>query len=152
MILAPLSKEELLERLPQKAPFRFVDKILHVDENHIVGEYTFRKEEYFYQGHFPEYPITPGVILLEAMGQVGLVAFGIYLLSCSMAESELIHFRTVFSDATVEFYLPVFPGDQVVMRGEKVFFRQKKLRAKMEMFRGNDLVATCTASGFGVRK
>ena len=74
-----LSPGRILELLPQQRPFRFVDEILEVDEQRISGRYTFRPDEFYYAGHFPGRPITPGVILLESMCQVGVVALGIYL-------------------------------------------------------------------------
>jgi 3-hydroxyacyl-[acyl-carrier-protein] dehydratase len=60
----PLTPAQLLDLLPQQRPFRFVDEIVEVDEQRIVGRYTFREDEWFYAGHFPGRPITPGVILL----------------------------------------------------------------------------------------
>ena len=74
--------QEVLDLVPQQPPFRFIDEIIRLDEEQIVGAYRFREDEYFYRGHFPGRPITPGVILIEAMAQVGVVAFGIYLLAC----------------------------------------------------------------------
>ena len=74
-----LRPDEVLELLPQQEPFRFVDEILEVDENHIVARYRFRADADFYRGHFPGDPITPGVILLESLAQVGVVALGIYI-------------------------------------------------------------------------
>ena len=71
---------QILEVIPQQAPFRFIDEITEIDRDHIVGSYMFRKDEFFYEGHFPGHPITPGVILVESMAQVAVVAFGIYLL------------------------------------------------------------------------
>ncbi len=76
---ARLSPEEVLEFLPQQEPFRFVDEILEVDEDHIVARYRFRPDADFFRGHFPGDPITPGVILLESLAQVGVVALGIYI-------------------------------------------------------------------------
>ena len=69
----------ILNSVPQQYPFRFIDEILELDDEHIVGSYRFREDEYFYQGHFPDQPITPGVILIETMAQMGVVAFGLYL-------------------------------------------------------------------------
>ena len=62
-----LTADEVLAALPQQEPFRFVDEILEIDEEHIVGSYRFRPEADFYRGHFPGNPVTPGVILIESM-------------------------------------------------------------------------------------
>ena len=64
-----LSPAEVLELLPQREPFRFVDEFIVVDEEHIKARYRFRPEADFYRGHFPGNPVTPGVILLEAIAQ-----------------------------------------------------------------------------------
>ena len=75
-------KQEVLALVPQQEPFRFIDEIISLDDEQIVGAYRFREDEYFYRGHFPGNPITPGVILIETMAQIGVVAFGMYLLAC----------------------------------------------------------------------
>ena len=80
-------RERILAMVPQQHPFRFIEEILELDEEHIVGVYRFRSDEYFYRGHFPGLPITPGVILIETMAQTGVVAFGLYL-SCFRGERE----------------------------------------------------------------
>jgi 3-hydroxyacyl-[acyl-carrier-protein] dehydratase len=72
-------RERVLALVPQRRPFRFIEEILELDEEHIVGAYRFRSDEYFYPGHFPGLPVTPGVILIETMAQTGVVAFGLYL-------------------------------------------------------------------------
>lgn len=148
-----LMAEEILSYVPQQKPFRFIDEITLMNENQIVGNYTFKVDEIFYAGHFPHQPITPGVILLESMGQVAVVAFGIYLLSLEIESTEIKNWLTLFTDAEVEFAKPVYPGEKVIVKGEKVFWRRKKLRTKIEMHNlEGDLIASAIASGMGVRK
>jgi len=149
--LAPPSAAQLLELLPQQEPFRFVDEILEVDEDHIVARYTFRPGADFYRGHFPGNPITPGVLLIEAMAQTGVVALGIYLVACEKGLEEVRRVLTVFTDVTAEFSGVVRPGDAVTIRARKVFFRRMKLRAEVEMRRDDGtLVATATVAGMGI--
>ena len=100
--IAPLTPKQILTYIPQQAPFRFIDQILYVNENEISGTYKFKQHESFYAGHFPNKPITPGVILLESMCKVGVVAFGIYLLSLSITPNEINKWLTMFTDAKVE--------------------------------------------------
>ncbi len=58
-----------IDILPQKAPFLFIDDILLVDDEKIECVSIFKKESFFYKGHFPQNPITPGVLLIECMAQ-----------------------------------------------------------------------------------
>jgi len=142
---------EVLAALPQKEPFRFLDEIVELDDEHIVARYTFREEADFYRGHFPGNPLTPGVILVETMAQAGVVALGLYLASHEMPREEFEKLVTVFTDANVEFSGSVYPGDRVTCVGRKVFFRRRKLRSEVEL-RLDDGTVVCSGvlSGMGV--
>lgn len=148
--MSGLSPELVLASVPQREPFRFIDEIVELDAEHIVARYRFRPDSDFYRGHFPGNPVTPGVILVEAMAQAGVVALGIYLLSLEKPE-ELGKLTTLFTDANIEFSGVVKPGDQVTVRAEKIFFRRKKLRSRVEM-KGEDGRIVCSGeiSGMGV--
>ncbi len=147
-----LSPARILDLLPQQRPFRFVDEILEVDEQRISGRYTFRPDEFFYAGHFPGRPITPGVILLESMCQVGVVALGIYLFALDHSAEEAPAWTTLFVEAETEFMRSVLPGETVTIRGERLLWRRHKLRARIGMFGADGvLVAQTTASGVGVK-
>jgi len=150
-VAEPVDGARVLELLPQQEPFRFVDEILEVDEDHIVARTTFRPDADFYRGHFPGNPITPGVLLIEAMAQTGVVALGIYLVACEKGAEEVRRVLTVFTDVTAEFSGVVRPGDTVTIRARKVFFRRMKLRSEVEMRRADGtLVATATVAGMGI--
>ena len=132
--------EKILEAVPQRAPFRFIDDILTLDENGITGTYRFREDEHFYQGHFPGRPITPGVILLETMAQTGVVAYGIhlFLLSGVMTLEEIRQFITLVTFMeNFEFTGIVSPGERVIIKGEKVYFRKMNLKVSVRMEREN---------------
>lgn len=139
--------------VPQQEPFRFIDEILELDQDHIVAAYTFREDADFYRGHFPGNPITPGVILVEAMAQAGVVALGIHLVASEGSVEEVEKLITVFTDANVEFSGTVRPGDRVITTGRKQFFRRRKLRAEVEM-RLEDGTVVCSGvlSGMGVAR
>jgi len=71
----------ILDLLPYKSSFRFVDEIAFVDADKVIGHYTLRPDAFFYEDHFPGNPVTPGAILTEIMAQIGLVVLGIYLIT-----------------------------------------------------------------------
>ena len=146
-----LKPQEVLALVPQQEPFRFIDEIQELDREHIVASFVFPKEADFYRGHFPGRPITPGVILIEAMAQAGVVAFGIYLYALEFSAEEVESMLTVFTDASVDFSGQVLPGDRVTTTGRLKFFRHKKLKAQVEM-RLDDGTMVCSGelSGMGV--
>ena len=147
---AALTPAEVLARLPQREPFRFVDEILEIDDDHVVAAYTWRADSDFYRGHFPGNPVTPGVLLVESMAQAAVVALGLYLLDKESPE-EARKLVTLFTDVNVEFSGVVRPGQRVLIRGRKLFFRRRKLRSESEMcLEDGTLVCSGTLSGMGV--
>jgi 3-hydroxyacyl-[acyl-carrier-protein] dehydratase len=148
-----LTPAEVLAALPHREPFRFIDEIREVDDDHIVATYRFRPEADFYRGHFPGKPVTPGVLLIESMAQAGVVALGLYLLCKTAGPDALGQFITLFTDANVEFSGVVEPGEHVLITGRKIFFRHRKLRSRVEMQRADGtLVASGILSGMGVAR
>ena len=123
-------KDKIVELLPYKKPFLFVDGFNHVDDSSISGYYTFKEDESFYPGHFPENPITPGVILTETAAQIGLVGGGIYQLLKQEKKEEVI---PVFSSAEVNFLKPVFPNEKVIVESKVIYFRFSKLKCEVVM-------------------
>lgn len=151
MLATALTSAEILAYIPQQKPFRFIDQIIYINEQEICGSYTFKKDEFFYAGHFPNKAITPGVILLECMSQIGVVAFGIYLLSVSLPVDEIKNWLTMFTDAQVEFFKSVYPEDTVTVTAKKIFWRKMKLKTQIEMYdQHQNVLATAIASGIGV--
>ena len=127
-----MAHEELIAKLPYQHPFLFVDEILAVDENGISGSYTYNATHDFYKGHFKNNPVTPGVILTETMAQIGLVSFGIYLLSKS--SSTVSEIKIALTSSEIDFFKPVFPSEKVIVKSQKEYFRFNKLKCKVEMF------------------
>ena len=141
-----MTTEELIHLLPYKDPFLFVDEIDAISENDVSGSYTFKEDAFFYEGHFKNNPITPGVILTECMAQIGLVCLGIYLLVDELNNSKQPQIALTANQ--MDFYLPVLPGEKVTVVSEKEVFRFNKLKCKVKMLNSKgDLVARGLISG-----
>ncbi|ADB39200.1 3-hydroxyacyl-ACP dehydratase FabZ family protein [Spirosoma linguale] len=134
----------ILEKLPYSKPFLFVDTLHHIDENGVEGSYTFPKDSFFYTGHFKQAPVTPGVILTEVMAQIGVVCLGIFLLADALTDDLSI----AMTSTQIDFYKPVFPGETIIVRSTKEYFRFHKLRCKVEMLNSRgELVCRGSISG-----
>ncbi len=96
------------------------------------GTYLFRPDSIYYQGHFKDEPITPGVLLTECMAQIGVVCLGIYLLEKEVLKDK--KFQIAMSSSEVDFFLPVYPGETVKVISKKEYFRFNKLKCTTEMY------------------
>ena len=128
------SKEKILSLIPQQRPMRFVDEILELDEEHILGVYTWKPEDAVeYLGR----PLIPPAKLIEMAAQIGNVAWCIYHMSRSVSEEELSRMVGFFAEIRrAECKKLVFPGDKIACFasfGEEGYFRSNKLLSEVQM-------------------
>lgn len=141
-----MTSEEIIALLPYKEPFLFVDELSNISDKGITGAYTFHKSAFFYRGHFKNNPMTPGVILTETMAQIGVVCLGIYLMNEMV--TGINKFQIALTSNQIDFFLPVFPGEKVIVISEKEYFRFDKLKCKVKLLNSkNELVCRGTISG-----
>ena len=110
--------EEIMRVLPHRYPFLLVDRILEIEEGkRVVGIKNVTINEPFFQGHFPGHPIMPGVLIVEAMAQVG----GMLLLGgLEKPDTKVVYFMSLDK---IKFRKPVKPGDQIVFEVEIIQIR-----------------------------
>lgn len=146
-----MNQEQIIKNLPYQKPFLFVDELTEISESAVAGNYTFKDSAFFYEGHFKENPITPGVILTETMAQIGVVCLGIFLLKDKI--STTIKPQIALTSNVVDFYLPVLPNEKVTVISEKEYFRFNKLKCRVKMINSkNELVCRGTISGMIIAK
>jgi 3-hydroxyacyl-[acyl-carrier-protein] dehydratase len=115
--------QRILATLPHRFPFLLVDRILEVTDTGAVGLKQVSFNEWFFQGHFPGRPVMPGVLVVEAMAQVGAVA----LLSRPEHEGQIPYFAGIDG---VRFRRPVEPGDTLRLEVELTHLRSRAGKAR----------------------
>lgn len=125
--------KEIIKIIPHRYPFLLVDKILEIDlaKGYILGQKNVTINEQFFQGHFPNAPLMPGVLILEALAQTGGVL--VHLKSDSSKIAVLLNVNHA------KFRNPVRPGDILNLRGEGIHFSSKGGRIRAEAFVDNKI-------------
>jgi len=124
-----LEVTDIMKIIPHRQPFLFVDRITKIEYGkHATGIKNVTINDYFFKGHFPGRPIMPGVIIIEALAQVG----GVMMLAPEENRGKLAFFLSINN---VKFRKPVVPGDQLVLEVEAI-----KVKSKTGQVRGRALV------------
>jgi beta-hydroxyacyl-ACP dehydratase FabZ len=118
-----LDVNQIRQILPHRYPFLLVDRIIEMDDVHVVGIKNVTANEPFFLGHFPDFPVMPGVLIVEAMAQTA----GVQVLSGIPERDQKLVF--LVSVDAARFRRPVVPGDQ--LRIEMRVIRRKGSVAKM---------------------
>ena len=125
---------DIKQLLPHREPFLFVDRLDVVSEERIVGYRTFTDAEVFFKGHFPAYPVVPGVILVETMAQCG----GAGVAKLGVLGDKLFFLATVDK---AKFRRQVRPNEEVRMEVENVKISPRMLRQAGKAYVGNEVAA-----------
>jgi beta-hydroxyacyl-ACP dehydratase FabZ len=143
----PLFYEDIIKILPHRYPFLLVDRITELElGKRIVGIKNVSSNESFFQGHFPGNPIMPGVLIIEAMAQVGGVLARLSVEGATdRKDGDTVFFMSMDK---VKFRKPVVPGDQIVFElkplrtGSRVWKMAGKAFVKDDLVAEAELVAT----------
>jgi beta-hydroxyacyl-ACP dehydratase FabZ len=147
MIKLPLHYQDIVKLLPHRYPFLFVDGITEVEiGRRVVGFKNVTANEPFFMGHFPGNPIMPGVLVIEAMGQVGGVLARLTAQEEENRESNTIIFFMAIDKA--KFRKPVVPGDclifelEVLRKGSRIWKLAGKALVQGELVAEAELMAS----------
>lgn len=142
IITLPIGVEIIEEYIPHRAPFRFLDQIVEFEDRvQATGLYNITGKEDFFRGHFPDRPIFPGVLMLEALAQLG-VFFAKYSTGGTPKEKLI-----VFMGADeVRFRKPVSPGDVLLIKMANWKKKGRFWKLDGELFVKDELVMTATIS------
>jgi len=137
--MAAFNIDEIMERLPHRYPFLLVDRVLEfVEGESIKALKNVTINEPHFNGHFPGHPIMPGVLIVEAMAQVG----GVLALSSMDADKDYLMYFTGIDG--VKFRKPVRPGDQIICEITVLRKRGAMWKYKGEAFVDGNLVCAAT--------
>lgn len=128
--------KEIIDQLPYKSSFLFVDNISLLNDDKVIGDYTLHKDAFFYEDHFAGNPVTPGSVIIEIMAQIGMVVLGIHLITRASEEFIVTGEGRLFpllTSSDVSFYKMVLPGEKVIVISKKIYFRFGKLKCYVEM-------------------
>lgn len=107
-----MDQTEIKKILPQRYPFLFIDKVLEFEKGkRLVALKNVTANEEYFAGHFPARPVMPGVLLIEAMGQAGIIFLSLNT-GETQPEDEDLYFLCAVK---ARFFKPVSPGDQVML-------------------------------------
>ncbi|MDR1468382.1 MAG: 3-hydroxyacyl-ACP dehydratase FabZ [Spirochaetaceae bacterium] len=124
---------EIEQLIPHRAPFLFVDKIVAADAGHITATHVFGEGEFFFKGHFPTYPVVPGVILVETMAQAG----GAGLRKTGVLGDNALFFLGTIDKA--KFRRQVRPGEEARMEIDNLRVSSRMIKQAGKLYVGDEL-------------
>jgi 3-hydroxyacyl-[acyl-carrier-protein] dehydratase len=139
--------EKIKSILPHREPFLFIDEVTEIDGTQkVVAIKNIRDGESFFKGHFPDKPIMPGVLIIEAMAQTSIIIY--YICKPEIAKTHPDYY---LGKVNAEFLAPVYPGDKLIIQAEKVKVLDYAAIIDTIAKVGNDIVAKANFV-FGIKK
>lgn len=108
-----MKKEEIKKIIPYDEPFLFVDEVKEITDTKISGYKQTNPEDYYFQGHFVNFPIMPGVLIAEGLAQLSTI-----ILRQKIGENHKNFHFLAYNIKSCHFYKPVFPGDRIDLEAE----------------------------------
>jgi 3-hydroxyacyl-[acyl-carrier-protein] dehydratase len=130
-----LDKDQIKKIIPYQEPFLFIDGIEEITENSISGFYKTSKDDYYFRGHLVDFPIMPGVLVIEGIAQTATL-----LLRQKLGKVHLKKHALAYQVKGVFFYKPIFPGDKIIYQVKLVSIYEERIaNFKGEAFVGEEL-------------
>jgi len=135
-----MDKSEIKKIIPYDEPFLFLDEAEIVSENEIIGSYQTKSDDYYFKGHFVDYKIMPGVLVVEALAQLSTI-----LLRKKIGENHKNFHFLAYDVRSCQFLKPIFPGNKIQLKAEILAIYQipesktKIARVKAQAFVEKDL-------------
>lgn len=141
-----IDSRRIQELIPHRDPFLFVDQVtsLNAEEKSVVARKTISIDEPYFRGHFPGNPIMPGVLIIEALAQTGLIC----LFELKMVEPDAEFFFTGIEQ--VKFRRPVVPGDLLELHAKLLKNRRTLWKFEGRAFAGGQIAAEGVFSAYAV--
>ena len=138
---------QIAKMLPHAYPFRLIDRVIHLDETSVVGLKNVTINEPFFQGHFPNNPVFPGVLQMEAMAQTGGI------LALSTVDDPENYWTYFLGIESCRFKKMIFPGDQILFRCELLApIKRGIVKMQGQAFVAGNLVSEAVMTASIVRK
>jgi 3-hydroxyacyl-[acyl-carrier-protein] dehydratase len=130
-----LRKEEIKKIIPYQEPFLFVDEVEEIGENSISGFYQTSKDDYYFKGHFVDFKVMPGVLVVEALAQLSTI-----LLRRKIEDHKNYHFLA-YDVKSCQFLKPIFPGERISLKTEVLgIYSLPEVTTKIARIKGQALV------------
>jgi 3-hydroxyacyl-[acyl-carrier-protein] dehydratase/UDP-3-O-[3-hydroxymyristoyl] N-acetylglucosamine deacetylase/3-hydroxyacyl-[acyl-carrier-protein] dehydratase len=135
-----MDKSEIKKIIPYDEPFLFLDEAEIVSENEISGSYQTKSDDYYFKGHFVDFKIMPGVLVVEALAQLATI-----LLRKKIGENHKNFHFLAYDVRSCQFLKPIFPGNKIQLKAEVLAIYQipesktKIARVKAQAFVEKDL-------------